>query len=75
MAGLEHHKLALDPALVRVANTIQNRYKYFRFSPRTGMLTFVYVAVVPFMVGYLGWTTDGKYDLRAKRRGDVIVER
>ncbi|KAL2024412.1 hypothetical protein VTK56DRAFT_8223 [Thermocarpiscus australiensis] len=75
MAGLPHNKMAMDPALVRLGNMINNRYKYFRWTKRTAGITFMYVVVVPSIVGYLGWYTDGLWDLRAKRRGDVISER
>lgn len=76
-----------------------NRYKYFRWTPRTARLTFIWVAVVPGLVGYLAYKTDvsrephrphlilfylqladtaqtqGLWDFRAKRRGDLLVER
>lgn len=35
-----------------------NRYKYFRWTPRTAWITFVYVAVVPSIFGYFAYTTD-----------------
>ncbi|KAA6411852.1 MAG: NADH:ubiquinone oxidoreductase subunit [Lasallia pustulata] len=73
MAG-SHNTLAMDPALVKYANMQVNRHKYFRWTPRTAWLTFAYVVAVPAMFGYLGFVTDGKYDMRAKRRGDTIVE-
>ena len=43
-----------------------NRWKYFRWTPRTAWITFVYVAVVPSVVGYLGFMTDvsGLWNLR-----------
>ncbi|SPQ22491.1 96272484-1e1c-4859-82af-987945679643 [Thermothielavioides terrestris] len=75
MAGLPHYKMAMDPALVRLGNMIQNRYKYFRWTRRTAGITFMYVVVVPGIIGYLGYKTDGLWDLRAKRRGDIISER
>ncbi|KAK0722855.1 hypothetical protein B0T26DRAFT_704311 [Lasiosphaeria miniovina] len=74
MAGLKHAKVALDPAIVRLGNMNTNRYKYFRWTPRTAWITFMYVAVVPSIVGVIAYSTDGKYDLRAKRRGDTIYE-
>jgi hypothetical protein len=51
-----------------------NRYKHFRWTGRTAWLTIVYVVVVPSIVGYIGYQTDGKYDLRGKRRGDIMAE-
>ncbi|KAF2492135.1 hypothetical protein BU16DRAFT_529504 [Lophium mytilinum] len=73
MAG-HNHSLHMDPSLVKYANMYVNRHKYFRWTPRTAWLTFAYVAVVPSIVGYVAYTTDGKYDLRGKRRGDLIKE-
>lgn len=35
-----------------------NRYKYFRWTPRTAWITFVYVAVVPSVLGYIGYVTE-----------------
>lgn len=35
-----------------------NRWKYFRWTPRTAWITFVYVALVPSAVGYLGFMTE-----------------
>ena len=35
-----------------------NRYKYFRWTPRTAWITFVYVAVVPSVLGYVGYVTE-----------------
>ncbi|EPQ66392.1 hypothetical protein BGT96224_2538 [Blumeria graminis f. sp. tritici 96224] len=52
-----------------------NRYKYFRWTGRTARITFAYVVVVPSILGYLAYKTDGKYDMRGKRRGDTIYER
>jgi hypothetical protein len=37
---------------------VQNRYKYFRWTKRTAGITFMYVAVIPVIVGYLGYQTD-----------------
>ncbi|KAK4237919.1 hypothetical protein C8A03DRAFT_34113 [Achaetomium macrosporum] len=75
MAGLPHNKVAMDPALVKLGNMITNRYKYFRWTKRTAGITFMYVFVVPGIIGYLGYKTDGLWDMRAKRRGDILAER
>ncbi|EGS20601.1 uncharacterized protein CTHT_0024350 [Thermochaetoides thermophila DSM 1495] len=75
MAGLQHYKIAMDPALVRLGSMISNRYKYFRWTKRTALVSFMYVVVVPSTIGYLAYKTDGLWDLRAKRRGDLISER
>ncbi|KZF23959.1 hypothetical protein L228DRAFT_266333 [Xylona heveae TC161] len=74
MAGHNHNVLAQDPALVKWAAMVTNRHKYFRWTGRTAWLTFVYVAAVPSIVLYLGYKTDGKYEMRGKRRGDIISE-
>lgn len=72
-----------------------NRYKYFRWTPRTVRLSVLYVIVIPGLfaytaiqtdVGAIPWTgstiernlivaTQGLWDLRAKRKGDVARER
>ncbi|KAK3313896.1 NADH:ubiquinone oxidoreductase 6.6kD subunit [Apodospora peruviana] len=72
--GMKHYKIAMDPALVRWNEMQQNRYKYFRWTPRTAWLSFAYVILVPSIIGVIGYSTDGKWDLRAKRRGDDIRE-
>ncbi|EKD13088.1 uncharacterized protein L3040_007171 [Drepanopeziza brunnea f. sp. 'multigermtubi'] len=74
MAGHHNHPIALDPALVKYNNMWINRYKYFRWTGRTAGITFAYVAAFPAFIGYLAFTTDGKWDMRGKRRGDTIVE-
>ncbi len=35
-----------------------NRFKYFRWTGRTGWITFVYVLLVPSIVGYVGYVTE-----------------
>ena len=35
-----------------------NRYKYFRWTARTGWLTVAYVIAFPAFIGYLGMVTD-----------------
>ena len=35
-----------------------NRWKYFRWTPRTAWITFVYAAVVPSVLGYVGYVTE-----------------
>jgi len=41
---------------------ITNRYKYFRWTKRTAYISFMYVFVVPGVIGYLGWTNDVSFD-------------
>jgi len=73
MAG-PSKSLVLDPAIQKYYELSTNRYKYFRWTPRTAWVTFVYVALVPSIIGYIGYKYDGKFDLRGKRRGDIISE-
>ncbi|KAK0646491.1 hypothetical protein B0T16DRAFT_458407 [Cercophora newfieldiana] len=68
-------EMALDPAIVRLGTMQTNRHKYFRWTPRTAWVTFVYVAVVPGIFTYMAYKTDGLWDMRAKRKGDILVER
>ncbi|KAF8539606.1 hypothetical protein BDD12DRAFT_736707, partial [Trichophaea hybrida] len=63
-----------DPALLKYANLNATRYRYFRWTPRTAKYTFIYVIAVPAVIGYLGYITDGKYEMRGKRRGDIVSE-
>jgi len=73
MAG-PSKSLVLDPAIQKYYELSTNRYKYFRWTPRTAWVTFVYIALVPSIIGYIGYKYDGKFDLRGKRRGDIISE-
>ena len=35
-----------------------NRYKYFRWTPRTAWITFVYVGLIPGLLGVVAYSTD-----------------
>jgi hypothetical protein len=37
---------------------VVNRHKYFRWTRRTAVLSFVYVMAVPATLGYFGYITD-----------------
>ncbi|KAK9775693.1 hypothetical protein AB5N19_05078 [Seiridium cardinale] len=74
MAGLKHFKLAFDPAIQKLGTMQTNRNKYFRWTSRTARITFMYAVFVPSIFGVVAYQTDGKYDLRAKRKGDLIYE-
>ncbi|KAI0180826.1 NADH:ubiquinone oxidoreductase 6.6kD subunit [Hypoxylon sp. FL1284] len=74
MAGLEHYPMAMDPAILKLGNMTTNRHKYFRWTARTGRITFMYAVFVPVLFGILAYKTDGKYNFRAKRKGDAIKE-
>ncbi|QSZ30543.1 hypothetical protein DSL72_000097 [Monilinia vaccinii-corymbosi] len=73
MAG-HNSLLAMDPALVKYNNLSVNRHKYFRWTGRTAAITFVFAAVIPGIVGYAAYATEGKWYMRGKRRGDTIAE-
>ncbi|KAF2232029.1 hypothetical protein EV356DRAFT_506224 [Viridothelium virens] len=72
--ALNHNILHTDPALSKYSSLWVNRHQYFRWTPRTAWLTFAYVIMVPGIFGYMGYVTDGKYEMRGKRRGDIISE-
>ena len=40
-----------------------NRWKYFRWTPRTAWISFVYIVAVPSVVGYVGYVTDVRLSL------------
>jgi hypothetical protein len=73
MAG-GHEALHKDPAIIKWNNMVVNRHKYFRWTRRTAFIATMYVVVVPATLGYFGYMTDGKWDMRGKRRGDTISE-
>ncbi|CAG9993417.1 unnamed protein product [Clonostachys byssicola] len=64
-----------DPAYQKVAAMTKNRVQYFRFNARTSRITFIYVAVIPALVGYLAYQTDGLYNLKAPRKGDTVYQK
>ncbi|KAF2672832.1 NADH:ubiquinone oxidoreductase 6.6kD subunit [Microthyrium microscopicum] len=64
----------MDPALLKWYNMSANRYKYFKWTPRTARISLVYVAIIPAAFLYVGLQTDGKYEFRGKLRGNPIVE-
>ncbi|KAF2247135.1 hypothetical protein BU26DRAFT_520398 [Trematosphaeria pertusa] len=76
MAGGHHNPQAIhmDPALIKWNNMTVNRHKYFRWTPRTAWISFAYVILVPGILGVAGYMTEGKWEMRGKRRGDMISE-
>ncbi|KAF2277207.1 uncharacterized protein EI97DRAFT_457914 [Westerdykella ornata] len=76
MAGKGHgpNVVRLDPALMKWYKMNANRYKYFRWTKYTATVSFIYIVAVPAAVFAGGWFTEGKWDLRGKRRGDLLVE-
>ncbi|KAL2827602.1 hypothetical protein BDW59DRAFT_160243 [Aspergillus cavernicola] len=73
MAG-PSKSLVLDPALQKYYEVTVNRYKYFRWTPRTAWHSLLYMVLIPASLGYIAYNTDGKYDFRGKRKGDTIAE-
>ncbi|CEO59552.1 NADH:ubiquinone oxidoreductase 6.6kD subunit [Penicillium brasilianum] len=73
MAG-PSKSLVLDPALQKYYELNANRYKYFRWTPRHAWLSFVYMLAIPGALTWVAYKTEGKYELRGKRRGDTIAE-
>ncbi|KAG9252808.1 uncharacterized protein F5Z01DRAFT_675611 [Emericellopsis atlantica] len=67
-------KFRPEPAFQKLAAMQKARHHYFRWTPRTARITFIYVAVIPSIMGYVAYQTDGLWDLRAKRRGDMTRE-
>ncbi|PQE12993.1 hypothetical protein CJF30_00002889 [Rutstroemia sp. NJR-2017a BBW] len=72
--GSNHTPLAMDPALVKFSNMSVNRHKYFRWTGRTARITFLYAVFVPTLLGIVAFKTEGKWEMRGKRRGDTISE-
>ncbi|RMY02932.1 hypothetical protein D0868_07724 [Hortaea werneckii] len=83
MAG--HDSVHMDPALVKYARLSRRntdgradmyvkRHEYFRWTPRTAWLSVAYVLAIPGALMYTAYKIDGKWDLRGKRRGDIISE-
>ncbi|KAF1819971.1 uncharacterized protein K489DRAFT_63035 [Dissoconium aciculare CBS 342.82] len=64
----------MDPALVKYANMYTKRHEFFRWTPRTAWLSFVYIIAIPSATLYLFQSHEGKYSLRGKLKGDVIAE-
>ncbi|KAF2123444.1 hypothetical protein P153DRAFT_380075 [Dothidotthia symphoricarpi CBS 119687] len=74
MAGHNPPMLHKDPAIIKWNNMTTNRHKYFRWTRHTAMINIMYVIVVPALLGTAGYMTDGKWDMRGKRRGDLVSE-
>ncbi|KAI0455210.1 hypothetical protein F5B21DRAFT_503511 [Xylaria acuta] len=58
MGGLQHYRVAMDPAIQKLGNMTTNRHKYFRWTKRTARLTFTYAILVPFIAGVVAYQTD-----------------
>ncbi|KAK6539887.1 hypothetical protein TWF694_008724 [Orbilia ellipsospora] len=73
MAG-DHHHVDYDPALLKWAEMHNNRPKHFRFNRPAARVAFWAVVAVPASILALGYWSEGRYELRGKRKGDVIKE-
>ncbi|KAJ5345772.1 NADH:ubiquinone oxidoreductase subunit NDUFB4 [Penicillium brevicompactum] len=73
MAG-PSKSLVLDPAYQKYYELNANRYKYWRWTPRHAMLSFVYMGLIPGVLTYFAYNYEGKFELRGKRKGDTISE-
>ncbi|OTA05503.1 hypothetical protein A9Z42_0061740 [Trichoderma parareesei] len=72
---MAHLNVKPDPALLKLEAMQKARHRHFRFTPRTARISFMYIAVVPAIFGWVAYKTDGLWDLRAKRKGDTIYEK
>lgn len=74
-AMASHNKfLHEDPAFIKYANLNTHRFRYFRWTPRSAKVTFLYAVAFPMFIGSIAYMTEGKYEFRGKRRGDPISE-
>ncbi|KAL4725562.1 hypothetical protein ACLX1H_007711 [Fusarium chlamydosporum] len=72
---MAHLNVKPDPAYLKYAAMMKTRHHYFRWTPRTARITFIYVGVIPAIMGYIAYKTDGLWDFRAKRKGDLVYEK
>ncbi|KAL5605967.1 hypothetical protein BROUX41_006232 [Berkeleyomyces rouxiae] len=73
MAG--HGHSPMDPAFIKLNEMQNKRYQYFRWTPRTARISFMYIFVVPSILGMIAYKTDGLLDFRGKRKGDSLLEK
>jgi len=66
--------LNMDPAYAKWYSMSSNRYKYFKWTPKTTRVTVQYVVVIPAILAYFAYQQDGKWNFRGKLRGDPIAE-
>ncbi|KAF2744030.1 hypothetical protein M011DRAFT_409490 [Sporormia fimetaria CBS 119925] len=74
MAGHGHGPVRMDPALMKWYKMTNNRHKYFRWNKRTAFIGFMFVIATPVTLYQVLAPFEGKYDMRGKRRGDLIAE-
>ena len=44
--------------LIMLSDMTVNRYKYFRWTPRSARITFVYAVAIPMVLLYCGWRIE-----------------
>ncbi|KAL7945776.1 hypothetical protein V8C42DRAFT_321550 [Trichoderma barbatum] len=72
---MAHLHVKPDPGLLKLEAMQKARHHHFRFTGRTARISFIYMAVVPAIFGWVAYKTDGLYEFRAKRKGDTIYEK
>lgn len=71
----EKHKiLQTDPAIERYSEMRASQHMYFRWTPKTTTKTFLLGLVIPFCIGYLAFSTEGKWNFRGKGINDKLTE-
>jgi hypothetical protein len=61
--GKPQTREANESALQKTIEMSNNRFRYFRWTPRTARISFIYIAVIPGIIGYIGYKTDVSYFL------------
>lgn len=41
----------------------KSRHRHFRFTPRTARISFIYIAVIPAIFGYVAYKTDVSWEI------------
>ncbi|CCE32522.1 hypothetical protein E4U22_003574 [Claviceps purpurea] len=72
---MAHLNVKPDPAFLKMQAMNKVRHQYFRFNARTAKITTIYMVVVPSIIGYIAWKTDGMFSFRGKLKGDTIYDR
>jgi len=57
----EHSRIKKNQILTHPSHSLEmavDRYKHFRWTPRTAWITVAYVCIVPSIMGYFAYTTD-----------------
>lgn len=54
----EESSVVVNTICLLLIDMTSNRYKYFRWTPRTARITLTYMVVVPAIVGYVAYKSD-----------------